>query len=486
MPNGRKPWSLRSFSLAATTLLVLLIVAPTIGLMSTARVISRSMQAVEHDMQAVILSATIERRVWQYQHTANLWLATRNPEYLESLPDLEEALTRLLQKVEQYENEMHDLQVAGPLSEAVDGYLAARRDIEITDQPLEVVIPLINPHIEGVMAAISAFRMRSVEAHLRAEEDAEGALRQALVLIISPTVVLVVLFVLVVVGGARQIITPILSLEKSIRLFRGGRDDARAPELGVVEVRRVAAAFNEMADAIVHQKEEQLTFLAGVAHDLRNPLSALKLGCETLPTGGERLDLESCRRMERQVDRLERMVGDLLDATRIEAGHLELEIEELDLREPTRAMVELYAPTSPTHEIILHAPEEPVIVRGDALRLEQVLSNLLTNATKYSPKGGPVEITLSSEESEALLSVSDRGIGIEREELPNVFMPFRRRRLAAGVSTGAGLGLSIARRIVAAHGGRIEVESQVGVGSTFTVRLPLAGAGEAPSKERPT
>src|SRR5690606_31960016 len=119
----------------------------------------------------------------------------------------------------------------------------------------------------------------------------------------------------------------------------------------------------------------------------------------------------------------------------------------------------------PEHQITAHLPDERVEIQGDPLRLEQVVSNLLSNAIKFSPGGGPVRIDVTMEGSDVVLSVSDRGVGIPREELPSMFLPFRRRR--PDIAPGAGLGLSVVRHIVAAHGGSIDVQSDPGAGTTF-------------------
>lgn len=134
----------------------------------------------------------------------------------------------------------------------------------------------------------------------------------------------------------------------------------------------------------------------------------------------------------------------------------------------------LYGPTSPDQEITAGVPREPLLVRADPLRVEQVISNLLSNAISFSPSGGSIALTLEAEGSEAVLSVTDRDIEIRPEDISSIFQPFRRSR--PDVAPGAGLGLSVVHRIVAAHGGRMEVHSEPGHGSTFRVRLPLLSA----------
>jgi two-component system, OmpR family, sensor histidine kinase MtrB len=284
----------------------------------------------------------------------------------------------------------------------------------------------------------------------------------------------------------RSVFRPLLDISQAMRRFGGGRKRTRAPEDGPTELREMARTFNEMANSLSRQQEEQLTFLAGVAHDLRNPLSALKMSAALINSGRplpeERLQ-KTMALVRRQVARLDRMVGDLLDSTRIEAGRFELSLEERDVRELAREVVELYLAGGSSHDLRLVLPEEPVLLRADATRVEQVLHNLVSNALKYSPVGSRVDVLVERSGEEVVLSVVDRGIGISKEELRGLFTPFRRTGRARETAPGVGLGLSVARRIVEAHRGRIEVDSRAGVGSTFRVRLPLGSATARPSGE---
>jgi signal transduction histidine kinase len=166
------------------------------------------------------------------------------------------------------------------------------------------------------------------------------------------------------------------------------------------------------------------------------------------------------------------MVGDLLDRSRIETGHLELRVEECDARAIARNAFDLFSSVSNKHQFKLNLPNYAIPVRCDPLRIEQVLNNLLSNAIKYSPNGGKVELTLEEGDTELQFRVSDQGIGIPREEVPYVFEPFRRAGTPRADIPGVGLGLSVAHRIVQAHGGHIEIDTQRGKGTTFRVHLP--------------
>lgn len=289
--------------------------------------------------------------------------------------------------------------------------------------------------------------------------------------------------VLLILGGAallwwmrRSVFRPLLGISRAMRHFGSGSKDSRAPPDGPAELREMALTFNEMADSLARQQEQQLTFVAGVAHDLRNPLSALKMSTALVASGRpvteERMQ-KTMGMVRRQVSRLDRMVGDLLDSTRLEAGRFELSLEARDARELAASVVELYQAGGAAHSLVLQVPQTPVVLRCDVTRVEQVLHNLVSNALKYSPDDSPVQVCVSLEGEQGVVSVIDHGIGISAEELEKLFTPFGRTGQARKKAPGIGLGLSVARRIVEAHGGRIEVESHLGEGSTFRVRLPL-------------
>jgi signal transduction histidine kinase len=262
-----------------------------------------------------------------------------------------------------------------------------------------------------------------------------------------------------------------------MRRFGAGDRSARAPENGPAELLVTARTFNEMAAALERQREAQLAFLGGIAHDLRNPLATLKLTAAVatmderpLPPAAEIRTL--FQRVDRQVVKLDRMVEDLLDAARVEAGRLSLELQRCDVRALVTEVVDQHRPAAPDHRIEVSLPADPVPVRCDPIRIEQVLANLVGNAIKYSPGGGRVRVGVTAEEGRATLSVTDQGLGIPFDEQGHIFEPFRRGARHDGIP-GMGLGLSVARRIVEAHGGALDVESAPGAGSVFRVRLPL-------------
>jgi two-component system, OmpR family, sensor histidine kinase MtrB len=274
----------------------------------------------------------------------------------------------------------------------------------------------------------------------------------------------------------RAAVVPAAAVANVMSRFARGELEVRAKEEGAAELRTIATRFNTMAATLARQEKSRLTYLAAVAHELRNPLNALQLSMAAIgpdaplpPEARLRRVLEVTRR---QIGRLDRMVGDLLEMARIEAGELTLKPAEVDLRVVAESVAALFEDASAHHEIRLDLPSRAVPVRCDFDRIEQAAANLVSNAIKYSPAGGIVTIAVRDEDDHVVLSVSDQGVGIGSDALEEIWLPFRRTAAAMESAPGVGLGLSVVRRIVTAHGGEVHVESQPGVGSTFTIELP--------------
>jgi two-component system sensor histidine kinase MtrB len=269
---------------------------------------------------------------------------------------------------------------------------------------------------------------------------------------------------------------PLGGLELAMRRFGRGEVDERASEDGPAELAEMARCFNEMATSIARQRRERQTFIAGVAHDLRNPLSVLRMSADLAQSGGRPLEIAKATKVfdtiRRQVGRLERMVGDLLDTATVEAGSLRLHVDSNDVCAIVHEVVAHYRPTTTKHVIDVDVPDGAIQLDCDAMRIEQVVSNLVSNAIKYSPKGCHVGITLAQDENDVTLSVRDEGIGMSEEDAARAFEPFRRSAALRDQVAGSGLGLFVVRRLVEAHGGTVEVKTAPGSGSTFAVRLP--------------
>jgi len=249
-------------------------------------------------------------------------------------------------------------------------------------------------------------------------------------------------------------------------------DVRTAEELG----ERIAAALD---NAALYRREQEAVrarddFLSIASHELRTPLTPLRLQTQILrrllahgATPAREKLASSLDTLERQTDRLGRLVSDLLDVSRITAGKLTLHREQLDLADLAREVVERYAGASRSR---IELRTLPALGSWDRARLEQVATNLLANAMKYG-EGRPIDVVVQPRDGGAVLTVRDRGIGIAPEDTERIFGRFERATSATAYG-GLGLGLYIAQQIVVAHGGRISVESAPGEGAAFTVVLP--------------
>ncbi len=282
---------------------------------------------------------------------------------------------------------------------------------------------------------------------------------------------------LVLLWWLRHALKPIVALSQTIGRFASGEREARAEERGPLEVREIAERFNEMATSLSSKREQQVAFLAGVAHDLRNPLNALSMSVAILmPDRGPKLEPRVQRTVtviQRQVARLDRMINDLLEVAKIESGRLAVNLERHDIGRVVEEIVALFQSTTPDRTISLSIIDRALFVQCDEMRMEQVVGNLVSNAIKYSPGGRDVEVSVYRQGEEAVVSVTDHGIGIATQDLERLFDPFRRVGLSKETIPGVGLGLFVVRRIVGAHRGVIDVDSTPGYGSRFRVRLPL-------------
>ncbi len=235
---------------------------------------------------------------------------------------------------------------------------------------------------------------------------------------------------------------------------------------------------NELQQA---QELERLksTFVNAVSHDLRTPLTSIMGYAEFLEdeVGGPLTapQLEFVYQIEKSCVRLENLVNDLLDYARVEAGTFRLHYEQADLGDKVREIVDSFQPQAKAEHLEIRLALEPasLVVTLDPMRIGQVLTNLVSNAIKFSHPGGVIRVSATSEADHVRCEVQDAGEGIAEEDFPKLFQRFSQLTGGAVKKGGTGLGLSISKAIIEAHGGTIGVQSQVGAGSTFWFTLPL-------------
>jgi signal transduction histidine kinase len=288
---------------------------------------------------------------------------------------------------------------------------------------------------------------------------------------------------------ARRFTAPLRRLTEAARALAEGDLDRRVPtdraRTGAAEITELSRQFNAMAaqvqetmDVIVRDRDRSREFLADVSHELRTPLAALRTFNELLR---EKAGEDPVARTEflessaQQLERLDWLAQNLLELSKLDSGLVRLDLRPDDLRATVLSAVEQAEAAARRRGVILttELPDGTLVVRHDPPRIGQVVSNLVGNALKFTPRGGSVSVKLTSHrQGGARIQVIDTGVGIDPAELPRIFDRFYRgSRANEARGSGSGLGLAIVRSIVEMHGGRIAVESRVGSGSTFTVTL---------------
>jgi len=296
-------------------------------------------------------------------------------------------------------------------------------------------------------------------------------------------VALVVALVAWLVGRlvARRFVAPLERLGVAATAFASGNHTVRATVEGPRETRIVAEAFNQMAaevdsaiDELKAEERRKTQFVSDVSHELRTPLTAIRGAAETLLDGVDPEDQERfLSTIALEAERLGRLANDLLTLQRIEGATGELPLRQVDLRLCADRAAAMLEPLLEDRDVTLTVNGRAPLVLGDQDRLQQVVLNLVDNASRIVGQGGHVQVELTGEGDRAVLSVIDDGPGIPDEDLPRLFDRFYRADSSRARSKGgAGLGLAIVRAIVTAHGGRIEAANRPGGGARMTVVLP--------------
>lgn len=246
----------------------------------------------------------------------------------------------------------------------------------------------------------------------------------------------------------------------------------------VRQARHDETAARARAEEAVRQRDALLSL---VSHDLKNPLTAITGSAELLRRQAEQADsVDSARVLRAQAGiaraatTMTRLINELLDVSRTRAGlPLALECRPMDLVDLVQRVVAEHQRLAPNHNVRIETDGSQLEGHWDAFRIERVVDNLLSNATKYSPAGGDVMVTVTREhDGWAMVAVRDAGIGIPAQDLPRIFEPFQRAS-NVGRITGTGIGLAGARQVVTEHGGTLDIQSAVGAGTVATMRLPL-------------
>lgn len=276
----------------------------------------------------------------------------------------------------------------------------------------------------------------------------------------------------------RRIVSPIEEMTRASQRIADGRYDERVHVAGEDELGELAVSYNQMAQTLAQTEERRRQLIGDVAHELRTPLSSIRSVMEGLLDGVLPAEPATFLSVQNETSRLQRLVHDLEELSRAEAGQIPLEKESVDPAGLIRTAAERLQPQFEDKGVQLSldlAPDLPQL-RADTGRITQVLLNLMGNALQYTPPGGEVTVSARAERSKVTIAVQDNGIGIAPEHIPHIFERFYRvDKSRSRTGGGSGIGLTISKHLVEAHNGRLTAASPgLNQGSAFTITLPVA------------
>ena len=241
------------------------------------------------------------------------------------------------------------------------------------------------------------------------------------------------------------------------------------------ELMPLARGFNEMMDRLELSFKKQGQFLSDASHDLRTPTSVIKSHCDVILKKSRSPEeyIEALQKIKNSSERMSGIIDRIIEVARLDSSQFKLKHDNVDLMELLENVVTLLAPKAKEKGISISINGEAIRFNGDRERLFEAFSDIIDNAIKYNKENGSVDVTLNKREASVELAITDKGIGIALEEQAKIFDRFYRVDSSRGLTSGSGLGLSITKAIVEAHGGKIELESSPGEGSCFTVILPI-------------
>ncbi|MBQ7488222.1 MAG: HAMP domain-containing histidine kinase, partial [Clostridia bacterium] len=319
-------------------------------------------------------------------------------------------------------------------------------------------------------------------ASIQSLVDALRTMRTRMTLIFAAALLVVALAIVMI---TRLMTRPIHELSEGIRSMGEGDFTRRVRVKGRDELAQLAAAFNKMEDQVQSLDETRNQFVSNASHELKTPLATMKILLESI-LYSDNMDRatqnEFLSDINKEIDRLTSVVSDLLTLAHIDSKKLTLKREELYLSDVVRESVERLMPMAANRKQTINVSiEDECEMVADESKLEQVCYNLIGNAVKYTGNDGKIDVRLFRNGRDAVMTVSDNGIGIPEEDLPHIFDRFYRvdkARTRTEGEGGTGLGLSIVKQIVRLHAGTVTVASKVGEGTVFTVTLPLMSSTE--------
>jgi signal transduction histidine kinase len=493
--------SLSARMIAASVILAALVAGGFAVLISAMSALDEAKQREAHSKDVAVAALALEKLFGDLVTGERGFILTGEQRFLQPWTDARKALDRRVLEFER-------LSAANPEQRLRARQLSAtiRDYLQFYSEPLIELARDNRAAARGDVAEAESKRLtdeiRQRFETFRSEEDALAAASassadrqsdRAIGLAVAGLVICAILIVLFGVYLARSTARPVRAVATAASRLAAGDLSTRLSGGGPGEVGELTSAFNRMAEELerrgaeLESQNEQLRqserrkseLVRIVSHELRTPLASV-LGFTSVLLDRDVPPEEQRRYLDIvnvQARRLSSLLNDFLDAERLEEGELEFYPELIDMGAVVAEQVQLYKGQSAKHRLDTALPPTPLPVHGDPNRLAQVIGNLLSNAIKYSPDGGTVQVEAEQVDSVVRVSVRDQGLGIPDELQQRVFAKFFRGDADVSGIPGTGLGLTIARSVVEAHGGRMNFESARGKGSVFWLELPIAANG---------
>lgn len=472
-----KKISLRHILACAVMLMAASIVLSSIGLHFFVGKMRHETGHMRKSVSSVRVAEQLRASFLEYDRYGILYSISGSERYLQLQDTSRKTIDALLKEAAWVEANSDAIEIVNEAKNSISEYFNMRqrwKDLNIT--PVEYV-ELSSPRLKEVMEVMG----RLTRANVREANVARTNIFKLENLSLKFTMVLFVLFI--TFTGALVFLTnefffkPIRQIEKFLLNFVKGKETPM-PEQRSAETQYIADDLISLTRYVKEEDERRMHYVAGIAHDLRSPLTAFLNQLEMIELLSQHESADKARlakpiqNSKEQVERLNDYIDQILDASMVHAGAFELEMELCNICELLTTVVEQWKSIHEERTFKLEC-EESVAIVCDKRRMEQVLNNLISNALKYSREEHPIKAHVRKVGEWVEIVIEDFGIGVPEDELDEVFLPYKRSKLAKELATGTGLGLSNVKRIVEAHHGEVFLESESEQGSRFYIRLPL-------------
>ena len=420
------------------------------------------------DSMAIEAAYQLEAGILTERREDLIWRATKDEIHRLQKEKEREKIIGIIGRLDDHSTSSEEQQLVGQIRKSFELYRNATLPLNRTS------IEEISIIADNLLKSVAVFKeqnriqmAQTAEYSIKLNEMLDRWTLWLIVLVASIVVFVSVMFI-------KWIIQPIYSLSRTADQFGQGDNNARTKVYRNDELGQLCRTFNNMVESVINQQQDRLNFIATVAHDLKNPLVFIGAAARRIKKTNS-FQEESSVWLDciiKQVNGIEQMILDLMDSVQIATGKLNLRMSKIELVSFIRSIQQEQANLIKSHKIVFDG-QGACWINGDANRLERVLLNLISNAVKYSPDNSTIYLAVEKKESSVKVLVTDEGVGIPPEEIENLFLPFKRIGIGQDLTKGFGLGLFSVKKIVAEHGGKINVTSKHQIGTTIEITLPV-------------